>query len=78
MPEAFFLELEGLLPPEEPVCSEGRRPQGPHRTVVSGLWQVLVTAFRWEDCLSNSAVRVLPLTGGCGRGTRPERGMKPT
>lgn len=64
MPDAFFAELECLLPPEEPVGREGGRPRVPHRAVVKVLWYVLVTGCRWED---------VPLELGCSGRTAHRR-----
>jgi hypothetical protein len=37
MPDAFFAELEALLPSEEPMGPEGGRPRVPHRAVIKVL-----------------------------------------
>jgi transposase len=45
MPEAFYEELEPHLPPEQPVGSQGGRPQIAHRIVMRGIWYVLATGL---------------------------------
>jgi len=64
MPDAFFAELETLLPAEEPMGPEGGSPRVPHRAVIKVLWYVLVTGCRWED---------VPLELGCSGRTAHRR-----
>lgn len=49
LPDEFFLELEPLLPTEEPVGPRGGRPRIGHRVVMKVIWFILCTGNRWED-----------------------------
>lgn len=67
MPDAFYQELEALLPAEKPVGDQGGRPRVSHFVVMKVIWFVLATGCRWEDvpaelgCSGRTAHRRLQL-----------------
>jgi transposase len=48
LPEDFWLEIEPLLPPDEPPGEVGGRPRVPNQLAMRGIFFVLLTGIRWE------------------------------
>jgi transposase len=48
LPEALWLEIEPLLPPDERPGELGGRPRVPNKIAMRGIFFVLLTGIRWE------------------------------
>lgn len=48
LPDELWLEIEPLLPPDEPPGPAGGRPRVPNHTAMRGIYFVLCSGIRWE------------------------------